>query len=245
MMILKKIRRIISITAIGCVLGSAGIANADQTGAGSTILFAGGDVRENTSYPYVGVVHHFSGDILADGFLVRAFAYHAKYEYDSAAVVGGEVDGRFDGADLMIGYQKVMDSFALRGYIGIDYEDHDLSPDNVFDSNRGSDTGVKVQVELETDYAAPNYVSLIASHGSAKDRYWARLRAGRDFSGYVVGPEVLFTGDDEYDEKRIGVFVTVRKLLPVLLSVSAGHSDSDSNRGGNSAYLNFEISRTF
>jgi len=244
-MTLKKFRRLISVAALGCVVGSTSVANADQSGAGSTILFAGGDIRENTSYPYVGVIHHFSGDILADGFLVRATAYQANYEYDSAAVVGGEVDGRADGADLMIGYQKVMDSFALRGYIGIDYEDHDLSPDNIFDSNRGSDTGVKVQVELETDYASPNYVSLIASHGSAKDRYWARFRAGRDFSGYVVGPEVLFTGDDEYDENRIGAFVTVRKLLPVSLSISAGHSNTDGNRGGNSAYLNFEISRTF
>lgn len=241
-MMLKKIRRIVSATAIACVFASGGLANAAETGAGSTILFAGGDVREKTHYPYVGVIHHFSGDILSSGFLLRAFAYQADYEYSTST---GNVDGRADGADLMIGYQKVMDSYVARGYIGLDYENHDLSPDNLLDSNRGSDTGTKVQLELETDYASSKYASLIASYGSAKDRYWARLRAGHDFSGYVIGPEVLFTGDDEFDERRIGAFVTVRKILPVSLSVSAGYSDTDNNRGASSAYLNFEISRTF
>lgn len=244
-MMLKKIRRIISVTAIGCVLASTGVANAAETGAGSTILFAGADAREDTHYPYVGVIHHFSGDILSSGFLVRALAYQADYEYDTTAVPQGNVDGRANGADLMIGYQKVMNTYVARGYIGLDYEDHDLSPDNVFDSNRGSDTGVKVQVELETDYASPKYASLVASYGTAKDRYWARLRGGHDFSGYVIGPEVLFTGDDEYDESRIGAFVIVKKLLPVSLSVSAGYSDSENSRGGGSAYLSFEVSRTF
>lgn len=242
---MKKIRKIISLAAMGCVLATTGMANADETGAGSTILFGGWDVREKTDYPYVGVIHHFSGDLLSSGFLVRALVYQADYEYDSAAVAGGEVDGRATGGDLMIGYQKVYETYSARGYIGLDYEDHDLSPNNVFDSNRGSDTGVKVQVELETDYALPKYGSLIASYGTAKDRYWARLRGGYDFSGYVVGPEVLLTGDDEYDESRIGVFVTLRKILPVSLTVSAGYSDSDDNRGDSSGYFTFEISRTF
>lgn len=243
-MISTKIRKILSVTAVCCVISTGGVANADQSGAGSTVLFAGYDVREKSHYPYAGVVHHFSGDLLSDGFLFRAFVYKADYEYTIEST-NIDVDASADGADVMIGYQKVMDDYAIRGYVGLDYEDHDLSPDNAFDSNRGSDTGIKAQFEYETDYASPKYASFIASYGTAKDRYWGRLRVGREFSGYVIGPEALLTGDDEYDEKRIGAFVTARKFLPVSFSVSAGYSDSGDERADSSAYLNLEISRTF
>lgn len=241
-MISTTIRKILSIAATCCVIGGSAVATAGEYGGGSTILFAGGDIREKSHYPYVGLVHHFSGDILSDGFLVRAFAYSADYEYDTLA---GNIDGDAVGADLMIGYQKVYEGYSLRGYLGIDYEDHDLSPDNIYDSNRGSDTGVKAQFEYETDYAKHNYASLIASYGTAKDRYWARLRAGREYSGYVIGPEVMLTGDDEFDEQRIGAFVIWRNILPASLSISAGYSDSGDERAGSSAYLTLEVSRTF
>jgi hypothetical protein len=238
---MKKVWKLISVTAIACIVGSGGVASA----ADSTILFAGGDVREKAYYPFLGLIHHFSGDILTDGFLVRVFGYHSNYEYSTTAVAGGKVDGKADGLDVMVGYQKVMESYAMRGYFGLDYEDHNLSPDNMVDSNRGADTGAKVQGEFETDFASPNYVSLIASYGTAKDRYWARLRGGHDFSGFVIGPEAILTGDKEFDEQRIGAFVLVRKILPAMLSVSAGYSDSGNARGGSSPYLTFEISRAF
>ena len=211
-------------------------------GAGATILFGGFDIREKANYPYVGVIHHFSGDVLASGFLFRAFAWRADYEYSTDLF---NVDATANAYDVMVGYQKVFDKYALRGYVGLDYENHDLSPDNPLDSNQGSDTGVKVQAEYETDYALQNYGSVIASYGTAKDRYWARARGGREFSGYVVGPEVLFTGDNEFDEWRVGGFVMARKFLPVSFSVSAGYSDSGSRRAGSSPYLTLEISRTF
>lgn len=230
------LKRITFFTAT-CFVALSGSAQAD-----STILFAGVDAREESDLGYIGLTHHYSGDILSDGFLVRTLASRANYEYKTNF---GETDADAVGFELMLGYQKVMESFTARGFIGLDYADHDFSPDNLFDDNRGSDTGVKVRAELETDFSSPNYASIFASYGTAKDSYWLRLRGGREFSGFVVGPEAVFIGDQEYDEQRIGAFLTVKKLIPVSLSFSAGYADPDTDRGDSSPYIAFEISKTF
>jgi len=236
-MIISKVFKYIPIVAMASFIGLSSSAHAD-----STVLFAGVDAREESDFGYIGLTYHYSGDILSDGILVRTSVSRGNYEYKTDF---GETDADVVGFGLMLGYQKVMESFTARGFIGLDYEDHDFSPDNIFDDNRGSDTGVKVQAELESDFSSPNYASVFASYGTAKDRYGLRLRGGRDFSGFVVGPEIVLIGDQEYDEQRLGAFLTVKKLIPVLLSVSAGYADPDTDRGDSSPYLTFEISQTF
>jgi hypothetical protein len=211
----------------------------------STVVFAGADVRNQSYYGYIGGVHHFSGDFVSDGFLLRADALYGQYNYRSTAVLGGNVDGKVVSFDAMAGYQKALKGVFLRGFVGLDFEDHDLSPGNPFDSNQGSDVGVKVQGEVETDFHTPYYASFVASYGTAKDRYWTRARGGYNFSGVIVGPEALATGNGESSEQRIGAFVMLTRLGPVWLSASTGYSNMDNNHGGASAYGTFELSTSF
>lgn len=236
-MIIETVIKKVSVAGFALLVAFTGIATADNT-----ILFAGVDAREESDVGYAGLTYYFNNDILSDGFLVRAAASRANYEYTTDF---GETDADVIGYELMVGYQRVWDSFTARGLIGLDYEDHDFSPDNVFDDNRGSDTGVKVRAEVETDFSSPDYASLFVSYGSAKERYWARLRGGREFSGLVVGPELIFLGDQEYDEQRLGAFLMLKTLIPVSLAVSAGYADPDTDRGDSGPYLAFEISKTF
>lgn len=219
----------------------AGAAHAQD----STVLFAGIDGREKSYYGYIGVRHHLSGNIVSDGFLLRAVGLYGRYDYDSTAVAGGKVDGDIAGFDAMVGYQKGIQNLFLRGYVGVEYEHHDLSPDNSLDSNRGGDFGVKVQGEAETDFRSQYYLGFIGSYGTAKDRYWTRLRGGYNLNGYIFGPEGLLTGNDESDERRIGAFLTLTNLGPLWLSVSTGYSDIDANRGGGSLYGTLELSTSF
>lgn len=241
-MIMKTFLKNISVTVFACFISLLGTVNADELDTASTILFTGADTRDEAGYIWVGAIHHFSGDILSDGLVARTLAFHSNYEYSTDFE---DTDADANSINLMFGYQKVMNIFTARGYLGLEYEDHKFSPDNTFDKNRGGDAGVRVRGELETDFSSPNYGSLIASYGSAKDRYWSQLRAGREFSGFVVGPEAVFLGDQEYNEQRFGVFVTVRKLIPVLFSTSIGYANPDTDRGKSGAYLDVEISKTF
>lgn len=234
----------ISLLAATCVFGSVGTVNAGDMGGG-TVVFGGVDSREKAYYPYVGIIRNFSGDILSSGFLGRLVGFDSHYKYSTNTVSGGTVEGEAESLEALVGYQMVTESYALRGYVGLDYENHHLSPDNTFDSNRGTHFGYKVRGEFETDFAAQNYVGLMASYGSATERYWVRARAGRDLGGYVVGPEAMLTGNREYDEQRIGAFLIFRNILPALFTVSAGYSDSGNAHAGVGPYVSMELSTTF
>lgn len=234
------------ILAGGCLIGSSGLSRADDPEfIRGTTLFAGFDARDRTHYPYAGLVHHFSGSLTDDSILFRAFGDYSFYRYDTTGVATHAVRAEAQAFDVMAGYQKVLSPVMLRGFVGLDYENHDLSPNNPFDSNRGSHVGVKVQGEVETAYDLPYYGSFIGSFGSAVDRYWVRLRGGYSNSLITIGPETLFTGDDQFDEQRVGAFLTFKGFNPVLISVSTGFSDTNRRRGGGSAYGTLEVSTSF
>ncbi|MGE5470533.1 MAG: cellulose biosynthesis protein BcsS [Bacteroidota bacterium] len=225
----------------GSILAFSASSRADDMSG----VLVGIDARENSSYGYLGVTHHFGQNILGDGVIGRVVGFAGKYEYLTPAVVGGEVKADYSALEVLAGYQKTFDAFTLRGYLGAEYEGNHLSPDNQFDRNRGDHWGAKVRGEFETDFAAPNYANVIATYSTARDRYWVRARAGRDFSGYVVGPEIIATGDRMFNEERLGVFVNFRNLLPALLSVSAGEARTDGNSTGHTPYVTMEVSTTF
>lgn len=215
----------------------------------STVLFGGLDTRSQSTYGYGGVVYALNGNLATNGFLLRGMYLYNPYSYSSPAVIGGNVDGRMNAFDVLLGYQVTIMDVTARLYTGLDFEGHRLTPDNPFDSNRGDAFGVHVRAELETAYGSrsPFYGSLLATYGSAKDRYWVRGRTGYNFNGFIVGPEAIVTGNPETHDNRVGAFLTIRSpnLAPVDISVSGGYSDTKANRGGAGAYGTLELSLAF
>lgn len=237
-----RFKTMLPLLAAGCILGASGLVQAEEKKTG---ILVGVDAREKLSYGYLGLTHHFGNHLLDDGLIARVVGFGGQYKYSSAAVAGGRVKADYTSLEALVGYQKVFTAVTLRGYVGAEYEGHDLSPDNVYDGNRGDHFGAKFRGEIETDFAAPNYANLIATYGTARDRYWVRARAGRDFSGYVVGPEVTAGGDRQSHEERLGVFVNFRTLLPAMLSISAGQAKSGKNSAGYTPYVTAEFSTVF
>lgn len=235
-------KKMASVILTVCVFGGAGGVYA---AGGNSGVLVGVDAREKSAYGYVGLVHNFRENVLDDGLLARVVAYGGRYKYSTPAVVGGEVRADYSALEALLGYQKVFTSFAVRGYLGAEYEGHQLSPQNSFDGNHGGHLGAKVRFDIESDFAAPEYYNLIATYGTARDRYWARGRVGHDFSGYVVGPEVIASGDRAADEERFGVFLNVRTLLPAMLSISAGQARTARTSAGRTPYLTVEYSTSF
>lgn len=237
---------IAAVLASGSLLSLSAACLADDPDllAGTTV-FAGGDARNRQEYPYIGFVHHFTGNLTDDGYLLTFFGDYAWYRYHSPASPSGTVRGQAPAFDIMPGYQYVAGIWTLRGYVGFDYEHHYLVPRNPADTQAGSHAGVNVQGEAETAYDFPYYGSLIGSFGSAVDRYWGRLRVGYNSLAISAGPEVIGAGDDEYQEQRVGAFLNVKSFLPVLLSFSVGYARTSPSRGGSTPYGTFEISTSF
>jgi Cellulose biosynthesis protein BcsS len=222
-----------------------------------TIVFSGSDYKESSNFSYIGAVHAFNGNLGTDGFLVRIFGGFGNYEYDTPAVLGGNVDTDLFAGDLTIGYQTFGSGLRLSGYIGASYENHDRSPEDPGNVVQGDEVGFKGILELETLENSPIYVGAIAGYSTGFDSYWARGRMGANVGrGIVIGPEIIGLGNEGFDQIRYGAFISGLPSLMSLvfggdgkMSAAVGYADSavgGSGQGGDdSVYVSIGSSFSF
>lgn len=216
-----------------------------MTGARSSVAFWGFNAKEDAYYLYAGFVHALSGDIGQEGWLVKGVVGFGEYDYKSLAVAGGDVDGDTTQLEASVGYQMFTDAMRLSGYVGVVWEDHDLSPNDPTNSTQGDEFGVKLQAEAVTLASSPLYAGLMGSYASPNDGYWVRGRLGYRLGGIVIGPEGLLMGNDEYDGQRIGAFIGGFNLGSLNVSLSGGYADVDGTQGNSSVYGAIDFSLLF
>ncbi len=240
---MKQSKTILGAVALGTML-TAGSALAEEK---SSVVFFGADGKDNSGSLFIGGVTALNGNLGKNGLLLRGVALGGSYDYDTTAVAGSDVDADLVRAELSLGYQWFLDSVRLSLYVGIDHQDHDLSPSDPTNSVEGSETGVIGQAELET-LGKGWYLSLMGNGSSANDTYWAKGRVGYAFDKVNIGPEIGVSGNDEYEEERYGVYVTFNATDSVKVSISGGHSDTDGDNNvedDDSGYLTASVSVTF
>ncbi len=207
----------------------------------STVVFSGAEASKDASYFYSGVIYALNRDLGRDGFLLRAYGGVAMYEYDTVSVPGGRVDGDGYQVDAMLGYIWHLGHLNFSAYLGVDYQDYDLTPNDPDSDVNGDEVGFKVAADIMSA-GGPVYYTLQGSYSTAFDTYWARARVGLDTGRFVIGPEGVVLGSDGWDAQRVGGFAMLRfELSPSLLSeitVNAGYQfvsgDDSSNTGGTS-----------
>lgn len=236
--------------AAGVVVSApAGSMAADMTyaptaAAASTSVFGGVNAKEDVWYAYLGGVHALNGDLDTDGWLIRAMIGGGEVDYQAGGAVGNVDSDIFD-ADLMVGYHIFEGRNRYTGYIGANYRDNDLSPNDPGNSTSGDEFGAKIQLEANSWMGDMWNLDAIGSYSTAYDTYWARARFGYAWSGnLLIGPEGVVSGDDEYDEQRIGVFVSGMQLGAIDVSASVGYADT-SRGGDDSIYGGIEFSTRF
>ena len=220
----------------------------------STVSFSGSDWSSDASYFYSGALYALNRDLGRDGIVLRGFAGVPMFEYD-ADVQGGIVDGDGVQADIMVGYMWHREHVTFIGYVGVDYQDYDLTPDDPFSKVNGSEVGFKTAADLTSAYDSPLYFNLHGSYSTAFNTYWTRGRAGYNAGRFVVGPEVIAMGSDSFDAQRVGGFATLRfELSPAVTSELTGYvghqfTDEDdsheSTRGGEGTYGGVGFSLVF
>lgn len=224
-----------------------------HTGSGptSTVVFTGGDVAHDAFSFHAGVIKSLRGDLGQDGLMLRALGVYVDYEYTTADSGGFfDVDGEAGIFDLMLGYQWIGPGHRVAAYIGAEYQNHDLSPDDPFNDVDGSEWGFKVAGEFETDQTSDLYVGLLGSYSTAYDTYWTRGRIGGRVDRFVLGVEGVLHGNEGYDAQRLGGFVNIPLGFNYgILSLSAGYqwADEDSSGfgGGEGAYGSAGVSFAF
>jgi hypothetical protein len=193
------------------------------------VWFGGYDFVKGSRYYFDGLVLALNGDLSRDGWALRAYGSRVDYDLNLG-------DGRGYQADLMLGYRFARGQIAGGVYVGVDYQDFKLSPDDVTAEVRGTEVGVAVAANLETSRDLPGYFSLNGKYSTAFDSYWARARVGLNRNWITFGPEAIVVGDVGFDAQRVGGFVMFDIKLPRMpfeVNLSAGHQFvSGSSAGG-------------
>ena len=194
------------------------------------VVFSGVDGVEGSRYFYDGIIVAWNGDLSRDGILLRA--YGARVDYDR-----NPGDGRGLQGDVMVGYKFSRGPMWGSIFVGVDYQDFRLSPDDPTDEVRGSEFGFKVAGDISTAYGSPIYAALAGSYSTAFDTYWARARVGVHRDKLTWGPEAIVMGNEGFDAQRLGGFITwhdlsIFRMRPFDLTISAGHQFVNDDNSG-------------
>jgi hypothetical protein len=188
----------------------------------STVWYSGYDAAKGSQYVFTGGAVALNGDISRNGFYLRTYGSLVDYALHPG-------DGRGYQVDVMLGYRVNLGKLFGGAYIGADFQDFELDPDDPFAEVRGTEWGFKVAADVATlRNGLPYYLALEGSYSTAFETYWARARAGVNLHGFTVGPEGVVLGDLEFDAQRVGGFLIFdiplsQRVAPLEVSLHVGH----------------------
>jgi len=181
------------------------------------VWYSGYDAVKGAEYAFTGGTVALNGDLSRNGFFVRVYGSGVAYDLD----VG---DGRGYQADLMLGYRVSHGKVYGGLYLGADYQDYRLSPDDPTAEVRGTEWGFKVAADMATlREGTPIYYALTGNYSTAFETYWARARVGVNVHGITFGPEAVVMGNVGFDAQRVGGFVILDFRPPLEVTLHAGH----------------------
>jgi hypothetical protein len=214
--------------AVATFLASA--AQADER-----LFLAGGELADTAYYSYAGLVLPGPGRENGRGLFQRYWVDALGYEYDGTP---GRIEADAWGAEAAIGYGTSSAKGWGSASLGVRYTDTSLSPDDPKATARGSQVGVKVQFDGETEIAPSWRVGGIASYTTAQNGYWIRGRLmHRADSGTGLGAEAVANGNDEAQSTSVGLVLEFRPgSSRWTVSLKGGYrfqdDDDDSPYGG-------------
>lgn len=187
----------------------------DATGTpASAEIWSGAQATENSWYAYSGLIYAFGGDVLADGWRVRAETGGGTYSY-MGRLPGQALDtsdihfqGTATDGEIAAGYQRRFGPMIARAFLGASYVDHEIRPKDVFNTVSGTAFGAVGHLDVWWDIDARTWASAGASYDTAFSTYSASASAGyRVFPELSLGLEAGAFGNATLDAGRIGALL--------------------------------------
>jgi hypothetical protein len=203
------------------------------------VPYGGVDTVQDSVFGYSGIIAAIP-DGEQSNIMLHGWIGKGAYNYPSVLSSDGEIDGDATWLHGLIGYQTNAWNQRFTGYVGVDYQDYELSPPDPGNEVSGAETGFFVSGDFETIDPKPFYAGAIAQYSTAFQWYWSRARVGYEFERLgkiVVGPEGVFFGNIGFDAQRAGGFlfipVALGKHASAGLTLSGGYQwiGGDDNNG--------------
>lgn len=225
--------------AAACLFGCDAFAGPDGANA-RFLFFSGFDVWRNGGFLHGGVIWAPDG-LDEDGFRLKGLLSNGVYRYRSDALLGTLVNGRELVAQLMPGWRFKWDVTEVSMFAGLDLESHRLQPDDPWSRLRGTDTGLRLALDV---WSEPLHDAMLAANVSVSTintSYSLRGAAGwRLFDLFYIGPEIGSFASGDYRQDRFGIHFTGLKALDTDWSAAAGWAHDSDHRAG--PYIRFGLS---
>jgi hypothetical protein len=146
-----------------------------------------------------------------------------------------KINDRDIGGEFLVGYEYIhYDNLSIASYMGYNIQQHQLSfpdPENSTSSTKSGVMGVLESYWYPTDKLK---LSEYAKYSTANNTYFVRFRAGVVIAKDDVnlGPEITFSGDDQSQQRRLGLHLGGLQIGPVEFGVSAGYLKDHSQGSG-------------
>ena len=182
----------------------------------------------------------------SDGLRIHLGAVAGDYNYLGSSAPAVRVNGYGQSADAMIGYNfgfSPTASLLLMG--GGAFQHNAVYPGDPNNPVQGAGIGAKVFAALDLNPTPATKVALQSEYVFLHNSYYASITTGYALFGTekFLGPEVVFMGDDFFNEWRAGAHLAGLKLDRVEFGVSAGYLYNRTQGPG--AYVGIDASTSF
>lgn len=205
--------------------------------------FWGVDVSRLGVSSWAGALIAPRGDLEKSGLRVWVFGEAGRYKFSDS----GEVfKGNFQSGDMLVGYGFESENYSINLLAGVNAINHTVTPFDSTNPVQGTRAGFKVRGDAYWTPTAQTMTYGEYEYSTAFRTYWILQKVGVDISGgkeIYVGPQVMFLGDQQHNQWRVGGHLTNLKFGNVRVNVSTGYARDSLVGGGAYGYL--EMSRDF
>jgi hypothetical protein len=211
------------------------LAGTDQTGPEQArlLLFASTDLWRQGGFAHGGLLWSPSG-LDREGPVLKLMLGGGVYHYVSGALGNVDVRGEQLSVSVLPGWRFIRNGFMVTAFLGYDYQNHRLTPDDPSAGLRGDYSGVRTGFELWYEPSATTMLAADASVSTIGPSYSVRLATGwRTFDLFYLGPELAaFDANGNYRQFRAGLHVTGFRTGSFEWSAGLGFADDTDHRNG-------------
>lgn len=205
-----------------------------------SLYLAGSEFSRDTSYSYIGHIASIGKNDLQNGPAYRLWLDHTRYQYE-----GNQVTHKANAYGLEAGLGTLFQYHALDGsvFASVVSRKTSISPADNDNKAQGNATTGKISgdfvLHINTDWQS----NFGASYSPLNKAYWLRVRLAKDTGQFLVGPEIVKFGDNDYSIKQFGLAITKLKYAGLDIGLKSGIRDSGNS--GNAPYVGVELSGLF
>ena len=212
--------------------------------SGKTIRgFSVFDVAKESVDGLVGGLFAFSKDLDTSGPRLWIAGGAGWYRYPAEQT---NIQGVYSTGDLLGGYAFEGDNYEINLLAGGSAENDMLSQPDPQNRVQGTAVGVKGRADIWVNPTPQTLFYGEGEYSTAFQTWYTAAKYGFDITNgkqIFFGPEVVYFGNERYNQWRVGAHLTQIKFGDVSLDISAGYMDDSSV--GTGAYGHVELSTDF